>query len=149
MLFKAFLWCHLWDVPTNNADARIKNLAVFYYYFAGSQLVSAFVTGTMAVMGSDASWFLLVTAATACLSNLVHSLSFLVLALYVGLDDGAGRVRNTALGLLALAAMQLAGLFLIISLCGDRWRQRQAARAALHRVKRIPNTSPSTPLLVP
>ena len=101
----------------------------------------------MAVMGGDASWFLLVTAAAACLSNLVHSLSFLVLALYVGLDDG--RVRNTALGLLALAAMQLAGLSLVISLCGDRWRQRQAARAALHRVKRIPNTSPSTPLLVP
>ena len=95
MPFKVFLWCHLWDVPTtNNADARIKNLAIFYYYFAGSQLVSAFVTGTMAVMGGDASWFLLVTAATACLSNLVHSLSFLVLALYVGLDDG--RVRNTA-----------------------------------------------------
>ena len=92
----------LFDINTNG-----HSLLWFHAYLAGTNLVSCFFTGGLAVSmtGNIPSWCFLITTSLVCLFNLLHSLAFLVLTLYVGLQT-SHNMATAAVTFFILAVLQ-------------------------------------------
>ena len=92
----------LFDINTNG-----QSLLWFHAYLAGTNLVSCFFTGGLAVSmtGNIPSWCFLITTSLVCLFNLLHSLAFLVLTLYVGLHT-SHNMATAAVTFFILAVLQ-------------------------------------------
>ena len=148
------LLLNLFAIEINDSDTKRKTLRYFYLYIIVINTLAILLYGIVSTSPAkkdkpaliDHLWFL-VTNIIICFINLLQNSAFLILIVFIGIDDNVS-IQIEAAFLSGFEILQIITLALLVSTFNVRYSEIQKEKSLLFTARLVENNSNKDPLLV-